>query len=46
MKAEIEARIAWLSKILDRHKKKPFLSHNGVIIETVIFELKQIKQKQ
>ena len=43
MKQEIKERIEWLSSILERHKKKPFLSDNGRIIETVIWELKQIK---
>lgn len=42
MKITIKERINWLQSILNRHKKKPFLSDNGRIIETVIHELKQL----
>lgn len=38
MKTTIKERINWLQSILNRHKKKPFLSENGRIIETIIFE--------
>ena len=44
MNDNIKARINWLQSILNKHKKSPFLSDNGRIIETVIYELKSIKQ--
>lgn len=39
----IQDRINWLQKPLDKHRKKPFLSDNGRVIESVIHELKQWK---
>lgn len=39
---KLKNRINWLQSILDKHNKKPFLSDNGRIIETVIYELKQV----
>lgn len=41
-KEQIQKRIKRFQTILNNHKKRPFLSHDGIIIEIIIHELKQI----